>query len=305
MEWRARCAPANRRPGGVSVGGGDGGEDADAPPVIDVTAVDYAFQAPDTIPSGWVTFQMTNRGEESHHFHLDRLPEGKTLADWQEAYKEPRDSLVRLLRAGTIDTAEAGTEYDRIVPEWAMLDTYGGVGLVAPGDTGQTTHHVDPGHYVMVCVIRAPGGPRHSSLGMLAKVVAVKSSVEGSPPTPDATVQAAGREIRIDDTLTSGRPTVGFRVEEVPEDLQSGTDGYYSVWLARFDDTTDTSEVTTWDGRNPAPFEGLGGFEYLPPSDTAYVTADLQPGQYAWIWFYDGMDLSAEDAPLVEPFTVE
>lgn len=285
---------------------GDGeGDNADAPPVIDVTAVDYAFAAPDTIPSGWVTFRMANEGSESHHFHLDRLPEGKTFADWQEAYKEPRDSLARLLRAGTIDTAEAGKACDRIVPDWAMLDTYGGVGLVAPGDTGQTTHHVDPGHYVMVCVIRVPGGPRHSSLGMVDEVVAVESSAERSPPTPDATVQAAGREIRMDDTLSSGRPTVGFRVEEVPENLQSGTDGYYSVWLARFDHTTDTSEVTAWDGQNPAPFTGLGGFEYLPPSDTAYVTVDVEPGRHAWIWFYDGMDLSADDAPLIEPFTVE
>jgi hypothetical protein len=107
------------------------------------------------------------------------------------------------------------------------------------------------------------------------------------------------------ETLTAGRRTVGFRVEEVPREYRGGTDGYYSVWLARLDDTTDTSELLAWDAQNPAPFEGLGGFEYLPPSDTAYMTADVEPGRYIWIWFYEGMDLLDGDAPMVKPFTVE
>ena len=277
-----------------------------APPVVEVTAADYAFAVPDTIPAGWVTFRMANRGKESHHFHFNRLPEGRTFADWREAFHEPADSVMQLVAEGKIDPAKAGAAIDRVTPDWTdSVQTHGGVGLVAPGRTGQTTHHVDPGHYVMICVIDAPNGRMHASLGMVDGLVAVDSSAEPSPPVPDVTVRGAGREIRMDGALSAGRRTVGFRAEKVPRDYQGGTDGYYSVWLARLEDTTDTSEITAWDAQNPAPFEGLGGFEYLPPSDTAYVTADVETGRYAWIWFYEGMDVLGEDDPMVEPFTVE
>jgi len=282
-----------------------------APPVVEMTAADYAFVAPDTIPTGWVTFRMANRGEESHHFHLDRLPEGRTFADWREAFKEPADSILQLVAEGKIDQEKVGAAIDRVTPDWAgpddlgALQTHGGVGLVAPGLTGQTTHHVDPGHYVMICVIRAPNGRPHLSLGMVEGLVAVDSSAEHSPPVPDVMVRGTGREIRMDGALSAGRRTVGFRAEKVPREYQGGTDGYFSVWLARLADTTDTSDVAAWEYTNPAPYESLGGFEYLPPSEAAYVTADLKPGRYAWIWFYEGMDGSGQDEPMVEAFTVE
>jgi hypothetical protein len=277
------------------------------PPVVEITAADYAFVAPDTIPAGWVTFRMENRGEESHHFHLDRLPEGRTYSEWKEAV-EPVDSIMQRFREGKIDSTKIQAALDQATPDWAApgdLQTHGGVGLVAPGRTGQTTHHVEPGHYAMICVIDAPSGRTHAELGMVDGLVATGSSSGGSPPEPDAMVRANGREIRMDGPFTAGRRTVGFRVEEVPRDYRGGTDGYYSVWLARLDDTTDTQEVAAWRFDNPAPYESLGGFEYLPPSDTAYVTADVEPGRYAWVWFYEGMDYFDGDDPMVKPFTVE
>lgn len=284
----------------------NGDEDANTPPVVEITAADYAFAAPDTIPSGWVTFRMTNDGTESHHFHLNRLPEGRTVAEWREDAKEPADSIFQLHAEGKIDLAEVGTAIDQATASWTdSVQTHGGVGLVAPDRTGQATHRVEPGHYVMVCVIRAPSGLPHAALGMVKGIVAVESSAGRSPPESDVTVRGVRGEIRMDDTLISGRRTVGFRVKEVPEGLREGTDGYYSVWLARLDDTTDTSDVTAWDARNPAPFEGLGGFEYLPPAQAAYMTADVQPGRYAWIWFYAGMDVLGDEEPMVKTFTVE
>ncbi|MDR8394284.1 hypothetical protein NC796_24260 [Aliifodinibius sp. S!AR15-10] len=91
----------------------------------------------------------------------------------------------------------------------------------------------------------------------------------------------------------------------MPKNLRNGTDGYYSVWLAHLGDTTNIRDVTKWNYINPAPYESLGGFEYLPPSQTAYITADFTPGRYAWIWFYQGMDLLGNDTPLVREFIVE
>lgn len=294
---------------GSDAGGEEAAADsASAPPVVEITAGDYAFAAPDTIPAGWVTFRMSNRGRESHHFHLDRLPEGRTVAEWREAFEHPTDSILRLEAEGEMDPADVPGAFGEALPEWGYpenLETRGGVGLVGPGRTGQATHRVDPGQYVMICVIDAPGGRIHASLGMVEGLVVVGSSVERSPSEPDATVRGAGREIRMVRPLSSGTRTVEFRVEEVPGGLRSGTDGHYSVWLARLDDATSTSDVSAWDYENPAPYESLGGFEYLPPDEVAYVTADLQPGRYAWVWFYRGMDLSGGDEPLVKAFHVE
>jgi hypothetical protein len=254
---------------------------------------------------------MENRGEESHHFHLDRLPDGWTYGDWHETIKEPADSVVQLLRAGTIDSVDAERAFVQIGPDsvragdvLGAAQTHGGVGLVAPGRTGQATHHVDPGHYVMICVIDDPSGRSHAGLGMMHGLVATGSSAGRSPPTPDVTVRGDGRDVRIEEPLTAGRRTVGFRVEEVPREYRGGMDGYYSVWLASLGDTTDAQDVAAWRFNNPAPYESLGGFEYLPPSDTAYVTADVEPGRYAWVWFYEGMGADDDD-PIVEPFTVE
>ena len=270
--------------------------------VVEITAVDYAFDAPDTIPAGWVTFRMKNEGTESHHFHFRRLPEGRTFAAWREGVKEPVDSIWQLQAEGKLDSVEVGAAIDQAIPSWAdSVPIHGGVGLVAPGRTGQATHRVEPGHYLLICVIRAPDGRAHHSLGMVDGLVAVESSAGRSPPEPDVVVRGAGREIRRDDTLTAGRRTVGFRVEQVPDGLRNGTGGDYSVWLARLADTTDAEDVRAWDYQNPAPYESLGGFEYVPPKETAYITADFESGRYVWIWFYLGWDPS----PLVETFTVE
>lgn len=288
--------------------GENSSRNASAPTVVEITAADYAFVAPDTIPVGWVTFRMKNEGGESHHFHLDRLPEGQTFADWREAFQEPADSIMRLVAKGKVKAAEAEAAIDKVTPDWTdpdSLQTHGGVGLLAPGHTGQTTHQVDPGHYVMICVIDAPGGRVHASLGMVAGLAAVDSSADRSRPSRDATVRGAGHEIRMDGSLGAGTQTIGFSVGEVPEGLRGGTDGFYSVWLARLSDTTDVQDLVEWDYQNPAPYESLGGFEYLPPDQTAHLTADLKAGRYAWVWFYDGMDLSGGDEPLVKTFTIE
>lgn len=42
--------------------GQQGAVPGDAPPVVEVTMVDYAFVAPDTIPSGWVTLRAPSFG---------------------------------------------------------------------------------------------------------------------------------------------------------------------------------------------------------------------------------------------------
>ncbi len=52
-----------------------------APNMVHVTATEYAFQAPLTLPSGVTTFHLMNEGKEVHHLVLLKIP----LADFQKA----------------------------------------------------------------------------------------------------------------------------------------------------------------------------------------------------------------------------
>lgn len=52
------------------------------PEVVNVVATDFAFKAPDTIPAGWTTLRLVNRGAQTDFVVLDRLPDGRTLDDF-------------------------------------------------------------------------------------------------------------------------------------------------------------------------------------------------------------------------------
>src|SRR5262245_35231120 len=55
------------------------------PPVIDIMASDYAFDAPDTLPAGMVTVRLMNDGQEPHHAQLLRLNDGLSFDDFTAA----------------------------------------------------------------------------------------------------------------------------------------------------------------------------------------------------------------------------
>lgn len=66
-------------------GSADRKRDAGAPPVVEITAAEYAFVAPDSVPAGWVTFRLNNeKAEEVHEMDLSRLPEGVSYSDFEE-----------------------------------------------------------------------------------------------------------------------------------------------------------------------------------------------------------------------------
>ncbi len=63
-------------------------EEAPSVNMVEVIALDYAFGIPEKIASGWVTFQMINRGKEPHVAFLYDLPDGVTWEDWVDANEQ-------------------------------------------------------------------------------------------------------------------------------------------------------------------------------------------------------------------------
>src|SRR5947209_15669206 len=105
------------------------------PNVVTITATDYAFGVPDTIPAGLTTLCLVNQGKELHHASLVRLGDGKTVADFQ---------------AGLAAAMKSHTP----PPSWMTFA--GGPNAVTLGDTGVATETLEPGSYVFVDWIPRP-----------------------------------------------------------------------------------------------------------------------------------------------------
>ena len=59
------------------------------PATVNITATDYAFEAPASVPAGLITMRLVNHGKELHHAQLIKLEDGKSLADLAQALKNP------------------------------------------------------------------------------------------------------------------------------------------------------------------------------------------------------------------------
>ncbi|MFB6097521.1 MAG: hypothetical protein ABEK84_00085 [Salinibacter sp.] len=270
--------------------------------------MDYAFAAPDTIPSGWVTLRMPNEGKETHYMEIDRLPKGKTY----DAYRAKRlelDSLATLLLEGTIDTAEAVKKLRRSTPDWeegGILDLgldAGGVGLVGPGRTARTTLYLAPGTYVMHCHMPTAEGEWHFALGMGRSIVVTEAGGDASPPTADVTMRYRSDSLITEGTFRRGEQTVAFHVDEALGTEDGGARA--GAHLARLSPDTDVEQVLAWveeeSFQNPAPTEFLGGADEIPAGQTAYVSLDLKPGRYAWVVY----PFTSDPEIAVEKFRVE
>ncbi len=239
--------------------GGQGGAAADRadhpagpPPVVDIQAADFAYQAPDTIPGGWVTLRIHNEGQELHHGALYRLTEGKTIAD------------VMALGPGEM-------------PAWMVA--VGGPSAPNPGGMLEATVNLAPGNYLLICEVPSPDGKLHFMKGMLRPLTVVAPAHPAEPPAADITVRLTDYAFTFSRELTAGRYT--FRVESAPGQP-------HEVVIARLAAGKTAEDLLAWvekmDG--PPPAEGIvGGTTALGAGEVNIFQAELTPGDYAVICF--------------------
>ncbi|HEY6853254.1 MAG TPA: hypothetical protein VI139_03335, partial [Gemmatimonadales bacterium] len=96
------------------------------------TAAEYAFQGPDTLAAGLTTLRLVNRGKELHHASIFKLGAGKTLADFQAAMADVMSGKA---------------------PPPAWVSYAGGPNAIDPGDSSTVTEVLDPGNYLVLCLI--------------------------------------------------------------------------------------------------------------------------------------------------------
>ncbi|HVH68639.1 MAG TPA: hypothetical protein VM716_12300 [Gemmatimonadales bacterium] len=231
------------------------------PTLVTITAIDYAFQGPDTIPAGLTTLRFINQGKELHHVSLVRLGGGKTVADFQ---------------AGL----QAAMKNHTPPPAWIAFD--GGPNASTPGDTATTTQLLEPGSYVLVCWIPSADGVPHIMKGMFRPLTVVPAAATGAmEPAADVVVRLTDYDFQFAQPLTAGRHTV--RVESV------GAQPHEIVVTALTPGKT-LQDFVTWEQggeRGPLPTgRWLGGVTTLDAGKHAQFTATFAPGDYLVLCFW-------------------
>lgn len=258
---------------------------AGAPGEVSVVGREYAFDAPDTLPSGWTTIAFANQGTEPHFLMLTELPDGRTAADYLRDVGGAFDSGWAALQAGA-SKADAGATIGRFLPAWyANARVMGGPGLVSPGNSVRTTLRLEPGTYVMECYVKTADGRFHTGLGMLHQLIVTDSENGAAPPDGDLALTVANTRLDGPDTVTAGAHIVAVHFAEQPE-VGLGND----VHVAQVASAEGLDSLLPWmdwmnvDGlRTPAPVPFFGGTHEMPAGNTAYFTLDLAPGRYAWV----------------------
>lgn len=221
-----------------------------------IHAKDFAFDAPDSISAGWTTFHFVNDGPNLHHASLSRLDSGKTVAD-----------LEALMKANP----------DGPPPKW--LVAVGGPNAPDPGSSTDATFNLSEGNYVFMCFVDTPDKVAHFKKGMVRPLKVVASTTPAAPePTADVTVTLADYSFAVSGKLTAGKHTIKI-VNKGPQE--------HELELVRFAPGKTAKDLLDWiyKPEGPPPGNALGGVAGTATGSTAYVTVDLQPGDYSLICF--------------------
>ena len=241
-----------------------------APNIVSLAAAEYTFQAPDSIPAGWTTFQMANHGTEIHYGHIVRLEDGKSVQDLVGAYAE------------AIRTSG---------PRPAWVTRFGGPGGTAPGDTSRVTQQLEPGSYVWICPVEDEEGHPHFAKGEVKPFVVHPA---GTPTADRGAAPRASMEIRLLDFSFAfeAPPAAGqhtIRVHNAgrePHDLVLFrlTPGKTVADVGRALNPERARRTDPEGGEAPLPLEslvsGFAGIAVIRPGMEAFFDTDLTPGEY-------------------------
>ena len=252
------------------------------PAVVTITGTEFAFQAPDTVPAGLVTFKFVNRGQMFHQAQLVRLEKGRTVPELLATMRGPRKPL----------------------PKWAV--EVGGPNAPRPGGgEANATMSLAPGTYALLCFVDTPDGTLHALKGMARTIVVTPpargaaAAAGGAAPTPDVTLTMGDGHFRLSKPVKAGRRV--FKVE-------SKGSQPHEVELLKLAHGKTVEDLLAWMARpvGPAPGAPLGGIAALARGQSNIFTADLPPGDYAFVCFINDLKrVKPQNAAMMTlPFSV-
>jgi uncharacterized cupredoxin-like copper-binding protein len=227
---------------------------ASAPAQLTVTAADFHFKAPRTVPAGVTTIRLVNEGPDLHHVQLVKLAAGHTVTDLTNHLVEHGEQL----------------------PEWASW--VGGPNAPAPGGgVAEATLELEAGEYAMLCVIPTDGVP-HLMKGMVVPLTVTPSSATAPEPVADVQVVLKDYGFDVSPALTAGKHTLR---------VTNSAAQPHEIFIVRLGQGKTAQDLLTWMQKpeGPPPAMPLGGATFLDRGEANYLTLDLAPGQYAFYCF--------------------
>jgi hypothetical protein len=227
---------------------------APAANLVTVTAREFAFGAPATIPAGLTTVRLVNQGQEMHHVQLVRLDEGHTVAE-----------LMEMAKGG-----------DEPMPAWVTF--VGGPNVHAPGAHSESTMTLQAGEYALVCFIPSPDGVPHIAKGMVKPLTVVPAANGAQAAAADVRMTLTDYAFDMAPGITAGRRTI----QVVNTAAQP-----HEVALMRLAPGKTPQDLLAWieAQQGPPPAMPLGGTSLLSQGETNQITADFTPGEYVLLCF--------------------
>jgi hypothetical protein len=225
-------------------------------PTVSLTAREFNFSGPDTVPAGLARFELTNAGTRAHLLGIVSLSNGKTAEDvLNDVRSSPSGAL----------------------PSYAI--PMGGPDAVDPGIRSAGYAQLDPGDYAFVCIMPDDDtGKDHLYRGMIkAFRVTGKADQSTKPPPASSNVEAFDFGYRIDSPIAAGDQTI--RVHNTgrqPHEAQ----------LARLPDGVTVNQYLALnDATSLTKGSSYGGIFNLQPGAQGLLNVYFTPGNYAFICF--------------------
>ena len=221
-------------------------EPARTAPELRITAEEYGFRMPDSVPAGLVHITLRNAGADIHEAMLARFTDTIGTA------------------AKYVDSVRAKVDFP------SDAEDIGGAALTMPGDSSSVWLNLAPGHYVVVC-----WAGDHLSHGMAHDLWVVPSKdAPVAPPKATRQLTLLDFAFKFDAPLTAGTYVLHVRNE--------GTEAHEGDM---FKETPKAGlrEYMAWleageHGLPPvAPVSGFGDFY---PGKEVWVELHLTPGRY-------------------------
>jgi len=221
--------------------------------VVEWTATEYSFSAPDVLPAGPVTIRLTNLGQEVHHGQLLRLNEDVSFEQFAAALQADGESALRFTTLA------------------------GGPGSIDPHGASEVTLDLTPGNYVLACFVPDANGVPHVARGMLKPLLV---SVGDVPATtvPDAQDTFTMQDFSFD--MPSRLPGGHTTYQVVNHGQQP-----HELNVLKLAPGMTAADALAWDSApsGPPPFAFVGGINGLSSGAAGYMALDLEPGTYVAI----------------------
>lgn len=233
--------------------------------VVTVTATDYAFDAPQTVPAGWTTFRLVNHGTQLHAAQLVRLEDGHTLAEFVTAYEHAWRTV--------------GPR-----PSWGRRS--GGPGAVEAGGSSNATMYLEPGNYAWYCPMNIEDGVPHVISKGMARPFIVQPRTAPAPqavPQPTVVIRLSEYAFSLSTPLTAGHQIIKL------ENLGAEPHELGIVGLAP-GKTVEDFRAWARNFHGPPPGRVMGGVNSLAPGVQGYFEVDLTPGDYVLLCFVTAPD---------------